>query len=87
MYNMFMRQFSVSAARQHLSDVVESVGEEPVMLLKHGEPAAVVISPQLYEDLVSALEELEDIEAFDEAITEGGANLPWDEVKAELGWT
>ena len=61
MYNLLMRQFSVSAARQHLSDVVESVGEEPVMLLKHGEPAAVVISPQLYEELVSALEELEDI--------------------------
>ena len=86
MYNLLMRQFSVTAARQHLSDVIDSVGDEPVMLLKHGEPAAVVISPQLYEELTSALEELDDIEAFDEAMAEGGPNLPWDEVRAELGW-
>ena len=86
-YNHEMKRFSVSSARQHLAEVVEAVESEPVTLVRHGVPAAVVLSPALFESLLSAAEELDDIEAFDSAIAESEPNLPWDDVRAELGWT
>lgn len=81
-----MARMSISAAREHLADVVETAGREPVVLERHGREAAVVISPQRYAELLEAWEEAEDIAAFDEALGEAGANIPWDQVKADLGW-
>jgi PHD/YefM family antitoxin component YafN of YafNO toxin-antitoxin module len=48
--------------------------------------AAVVISPSRYEQLLEALEEQEDEQAFDQALAEEGDNIPWEQVKADLGW-
>lgn len=45
-----------------------------------------MISPQHYERMVEALEDSEDIEAIDAAMAEEGENIPWDQVKADLGW-
>jgi len=39
------------------------------------------------EVLIEALEDAEDAQAFDAAMAEEGPNIPWDEVKADLGWT
>ena len=44
-------------------------------------------SPERYEELLQALEDGEDVEAFDAAMAEDGANIPWEQVKADLGWT
>ena len=41
-------------------------------------PAAVV--------LPASVEEVQDIAAFDEAMAEEGPNIPWEQVKADLGW-
>ena len=41
--------------------------EKPVWITRDGVDVAVVISPELFEELVSAQEELEDIAAVDEA--------------------
>ena len=61
--------------------------EEPVLIERYGKPAGVLISPERHEELLAALEELEDIRAFDDAMAEEGDNIPWDQVKADLGWT
>ena len=42
--------------------------EKPVWITRDGVDVAVVISPELFEELVSAQEELEDIAAVDEAL-------------------
>ena len=42
--------------------------EKPVWIKRDGVGVAVVISPELFEELVSAQEELEDIAAVDEAL-------------------
>ena len=42
--------------------------EKPVWIKRDGVDVAVVISPELFEELVSAQEELEDIAAVDEAL-------------------
>ena len=35
---------------------------------------------------MDALEEVEDVAAFDAAMAEEGENIPWDQVKADLVW-
>lgn len=81
-----MATFSVSKARESLSDVLELSRTGAVFLERRGEPAAVILSPERYEELIEALEEVEDVAAFDAAMAEEGPNIPWDEAKADLGW-
>lgn len=59
--------------------------EKPVWIRRDGVDVAVVISPELFEELVSAQEELEDIAAVDEAIKEKSTGFPWEQVKKDLG--
>lgn len=81
-----MTAINISAARDNLSDAVERAHSEPVFLERYGRPAAVLISPERYAQLMTALEEAEDAAAFDAAMAEEGPNIPWDQAKADLGW-
>jgi len=55
-------------------------------LERYGRPAGVLVSPERYEQLMSALEDAEDVAAFDAAMAEEDPNIPWEQVKADLGW-
>jgi PHD/YefM family antitoxin component YafN of YafNO toxin-antitoxin module len=66
--------------------VIARSKEEAVFIERRGQRAAVVVSPEQYERMVEALEDAEDATAFDEAMAEEGANIPWDQVKKDLGW-
>jgi antitoxin Phd len=77
----------ISTARENLPDAVELARTEAVFLERYGRPAAVLLSPEQYEKLVTALEDAEDAAAFDAAMDEDGPNIPWEQVKADLGWT
>jgi PHD/YefM family antitoxin component YafN of YafNO toxin-antitoxin module len=57
--------------------------EKPVWITRDGVDVAVVISPELFEELVSAQEELEDITAVDAAMKGNSPGIPWEEVKNE----
>ena len=46
----------------------------------------MVVSPERYEQLMNALDEVDDVAAFDEAMAEEGPNIPWATVKDDLGW-
>ncbi len=87
MYNKVMSPIDVSKARAQFAEVVEASRDKAVLVERYGRPAAVIISPERHEELLAALEELEDIRAFDEAMAEEGDNIPWEQVKADLGWT
>jgi prevent-host-death family protein len=78
-----MPHYAASKAREFFSEVVETSHTEPVFIERRGGVAAVVISPSLYTKM---LEDVEDIAAFDEALAEEGDAIPWDQVKADLGW-
>ena len=86
LYDTAMVTMNVSAAREQLAEAVERAGREAVVIERYGRPAAVMISPARYEELLEALEEVEDIAAFDEAMAEEGPSIPWEQVKADLGW-
>ena len=77
---------SVAEARKNLAEAIERSGEGPVFIERRGHRAAVLISPEEYERMLDALEEQEDVESFDEAMAEEGPNIPWDQVKVDLGW-
>lgn len=87
MYNKGMSTVSVADARNHLSDVIARSKSEAVFIERRGQRAAVVVSPEQYERMLDALEDAEDVVAFDEAIAEEGPSIPWTQVKADLGWT
>ena len=59
--------------------------EKPVWITRDGIAVAVVISPELFEELVSAQEELEDIAAVDAAQRNKSPGIPWEQVKKNLG--
>jgi antitoxin Phd len=77
---------AVSEARERLSEAVDMARREAVVFERYGRPAAVLISPERYEVLMEALEDAEDVAAFDASMAEEGENIPWDQVKADLGW-
>ncbi|HEX3678880.1 MAG TPA: type II toxin-antitoxin system Phd/YefM family antitoxin [Galbitalea sp.] len=76
----------ISEARDKLPQVVELAQTEAVILERYGHPAAVLVSPERYDELMTALEDAEDIAAFDAAMAEGGSSIPWEDVITELGW-
>jgi PHD/YefM family antitoxin component YafN of YafNO toxin-antitoxin module len=86
LYDLDVATINISAARENLSDAVERARSEPVFLERYGRPAAVMISPERYAELIAALEDAEDVAAFDAAMAEEGPNIPWEQVKADLGW-
>jgi len=84
-----MARMTVSTARKKMAEVIELARTEAVILEKHGTPAAVVISYERYDELMDALETLEDLAALDELRAEQETNpepaVPWEEVKRDLG--
>ena len=80
-----MATMTVSEAREKLADAVETARTEPVVLERYGRPAAVLVSPERYEEMLAALEDADDVDAFDAAGAEEGPNVPWDQVMTDLG--
>ena len=87
LYNWAVSKISVSKAREKLSDVVEMSKSEPVVLEHYGRRAAVVVSPEHYDEMLEAYEESQDVAAYDASLAEEGANIPWEQVKIDLGWS
>ena len=81
-----MATMNISSARERLPEAVELAHSEAVFLERYGRRAAVLVSPERYDQLMEALEEADDVAAFDAAMAEEGPNIPWDQAKADLGW-
>jgi antitoxin Phd len=81
-----MTIISVSAARERLPEAIEAARVDAVFLERYGRTVAVLVSPERYDQLVEALDDAEDVDLFDEAMAEGGPTIPWEQVKADLGW-
>ncbi|MCL1898082.1 MAG: type II toxin-antitoxin system Phd/YefM family antitoxin [Micrococcales bacterium] len=82
-----MKQVSVAEARRSLAAVLDEVATEPVVIERRGRATAVIVDAGEYERLRTVQEDLDDITAFDSAMAEEGHNLPWDQAKADLGWS
>lgn len=85
-----MTDITVSDARARLADVVDAarVGHDPVYLTRRGRRVAAVIDADDLDRLITAAEDLADIEAAKaarEEIINGEPAIPWDQVKNDLG--
>lgn len=80
-----MSTMSITEARENLREAIATSAVEAVFIQKHGENAAVLISPKRYEQLMDALEEIEDVIALTAALEDTSPNIPWEEVKLQLG--
>ncbi len=87
MYTSDMSTINVTDARSRLPEVIEDARTEAVFLERRGKLQAVLVSPERYELMRTALEEAEDVAAFDESMADEGDNIPWSQVKADLGWS
>ncbi len=84
LYISFMSSLSVTEARDQLPAVIAAAQKKPVRISRHGKDVAVIIEPSLYESLLEAQEELEDIAAFDAAMEDKSPNIPWAQVQKDL---
>lgn len=82
-----MSTVNVTEARSRLPEVIEDARTEAVFLERRGKLQAVLVSPERYELMLAALEDAEDVAAFDESMADEGDNIPWAQVKADLGWS
>jgi PHD/YefM family antitoxin component YafN of YafNO toxin-antitoxin module len=80
-----MREFSVSATQEDISTLIEMSEKEPILVKRSGKPVSVIISLEQYLEFIEAIEELDDIAAAEESLREKGPNIPWEEVKKDLG--
>lgn len=85
-YDSVMATMNMSDARDHLPDAMKTARTEAVFVQRRGRLAGVLVSPERYDQLMTALEDAEDVAAFDDALAEEGPNIPWAQVKADLGW-
>lgn len=86
LYNPVMSIVSVADARNNFSEMITQSQTEAVFIERRGQQAAVLISPEQYERMLDALEDAEDVAAFDAAMAEEGPSIPWAQVKSDLGW-
>lgn len=80
-----MTTLSISELRADIASAVKSTKKSPVEICKHGEPVAFLVSPSMYERMLDAMEELEDIADFDTAMANPTEGIPWEKVRKDLG--
>lgn len=80
-----MNQMSATDARNNFAEALEGVQDKPLQILKNGKSIAVLISPSMYEDLIRAEEELEDLRDIDEIKKSGGDWIGLDQLAKDLG--
>ena len=84
LYIYAMKELSVTEAREQFPALLNQAAKKPVWITRHGADVAVVISPELFEELVAAQEELEDIAAVDVAMKDKAPGIPWEQVQKDL---
>jgi len=76
-----MKSFALSDANQDLSSLIDRAAEEPILITRQGKEAAVVISPSLYQEMTEAMEDLEDIAAYDAAKARKEDSVLWQDTR------
>jgi prevent-host-death family protein len=72
-----MKSFAISNARRDLPTLVDKSAKEPILITRNGQEAAVMVSPLLYQEMIDAMEELEDIAAYDAAKARKEDSVLW----------
>ncbi|MDR1393443.1 MAG: type II toxin-antitoxin system Phd/YefM family antitoxin [Bifidobacteriaceae bacterium] len=80
-----MTEVTVTTARTMLPALIRQAREDGVVLTRRGKRVAVLVDVETFERMEQALEDAADVTAYDEAMAEEGPNIPWEQVKVDLG--
>lgn len=77
----------LTEAKNRLHEVVRQAEEGgQVVILRHGRPVAVVISPTALDALYEELEDLKDrLSVLESRVDSDDMRIPWEKVKVEAG--
>ena len=56
-----LRTTTVSKLRSELASLLASLRDGPLLVMSHSKPAAVLIEPEMFENLMERIENLEDL--------------------------
>lgn len=65
-----LRTTTVTQLRSELASLIESLQDGPLLVLSHSKPAAMLIEPEMFDNLVERVERLEDLLDSRQAIAE-----------------
>ncbi|WP_240347477.1 type II toxin-antitoxin system Phd/YefM family antitoxin [Curtobacterium sp. 24E2] len=84
-----MSEVSISEARGRLASIIDDARNEPVYLTRRNKRVAAVVDADVLDRLLEAAEDLDDLQALEDARIEnerlGGENVKWEDLKRELG--
>jgi len=86
-YPIGMKAVSVAEARRNLAAVLDEASHQPIVIERRGKATAILVEVGQFQRICQAQDDLDDITAFDAAMAAEGENLPWEQAKADLGWT
>lgn len=86
LYDSYMSDVAVSEARSRLAEIIDEArrSREPVYVTRRGRRVAVIVDPDLYDEIVEDAEDAIDRRELEAARAEDDY-VPWEEVKADLG--
>jgi prevent-host-death family protein len=85
LYIISMTEVTITGARADLAKTIKRAKKGPIKITSHGEPQAVLVDPSLFEKMLEALEDAEDLAAFDAALKDSDPGIPWEQAKKDLG--
>jgi prevent-host-death family protein len=83
-----IKMASVTELREKLAETIASLdAENAVMVLRHSKPAAYLVSPRLFDELIERLEDLEDLQDMTAALVDyrQGSAVDAEDVFGRLG--
>jgi hypothetical protein len=80
-----MRQISINLDNSKLSALIVELLSEPIRIDMNGKTFAMLISSEMFYELLEAEEEIEDLREYDASIRDASPNFSWDDVKRDLG--
>jgi prevent-host-death family protein len=78
-----MESIPLNEARRNLPTLINDAQTQAITISRHGVPAAVVVSPSRYEELLSALEDMEDLASIEGSLKDTSPSISWDQIKKE----
>jgi antitoxin StbD len=76
----------LTEAKNRLHEIVRQAADDNVVILRHGRPVAVVISPAALEALLDEVEDLKDrCSVLESRLDASDMRVPIEKVRVELG--
>lgn len=76
----------LTEAKGRLAALVRECEEGEIVILRHGRPAAILVSPAQYEAILEEIEDLRDrISVYESEASSPDLRVPLNEALAELG--